>query len=185
MKKSLIIALIVIVLVIVGVFIYKRENSSNTETIALETYEDYENVINKVHELGQNGLFGILTRELELEYEVDDAIVAYTGLENREIFEKVVVSESMITSKAYSLTMAKVKEGENVQEVAKAMVENMDMRRWICVGAEVIYATTYNDVVFLVMGDKDVVKPEFDAFKEIVNQKVTKDIVREDESIEF
>jgi hypothetical protein len=70
-----------------------------------------------------------------------------------------------MSSQAYSLVIAKVKEGTDADKLAKAMSENIDMRKWICVSAEVLYATSTEDLVFLVMSSEEMAKPVFDAFK--------------------
>ena len=61
------------------------------------------------------------------------AVKSATGLENANDLEYIVISEPMITSQAYSLVLAKVKEGKNASEIAKTMNENIDARKWICV----------------------------------------------------
>ena len=45
------------------------------------------------------------------------------------------------------------------------MSENIDMRKWICVSAEVLYATSTEDLAFLVMSSEEMAKPVFGAFK--------------------
>ena len=39
------------------------------------------------------------------------------------------------------------------------------MRKWVCVSAEVLYATSTEDLVFLVMSSEEMAKPVYDAFK--------------------
>ena len=45
------------------------------------------------------------------------------------------------------------------------MSENIDTRKWICVSAEKLYATSSGDIVFLVMSSEEMAKPVYDAFK--------------------
>ena len=97
-----------------------------------------------------------------------DSVKYMTGLSSTENVEAVVVSEPMMSSQAYSLVLVKVKSGANADAIAKEMSENIDMRKWICVSAEVLYATSTEDLAFLVMSSEEMAKPVYDAFKKKV-----------------
>ena len=45
------------------------------------------------------------------------------------------------------------------------------MSKWICVSAEKLYITNYNNIVFYVMSDEDWAQPVYTAFKTYVNNK--------------
>ena len=193
MKKSIIVVIIIAIIILLGVVGYlavtKIQETPNinseedTDLVKFETTADFENVIAKVHEKAQNQITSLETREVEL----DDnyGIETYTGLKTAEKIEKLVVSEPMISSQAYTLAMVKIKSGEDAASIAQEMANEVDLDRWICVSADIVYATNYGDVVFLVMASKETAKAEFDAFKEIVGNKTGKDIVREHDEIEL
>jgi len=61
------------------------------------------------------------------------------------------------------------------------MLDNIDVRKWICVQAERVYVTNYNDVIFLVMASEEWAKPVYDEFKNLVGGKVGKELVRIEE----
>lgn len=193
MKKSTIaiIATIVIILIAGGVFFFVKKDTNSAQggaqntqaSVKLETAKDLQNLIDQMYEKSSNDMFGLETREIALNDEM--AIQSYTGLKSTENLNKVVVSESMITSQAYSLALVKVKQGADVEAVKREMIENVDMRRWICVGADVAYATNYNDVIFLVMSSEEDAKPQYEAFKEIVGGNIGKELTREAEEIQF
>ena len=71
----------------------------------------------------------------------------------------------MMMAQPYSFVLAKVKDGVNVEEVAKKMNENIDERKWICVLPEKVYTTTSGDVICLVMAREEVGKPVYEKFK--------------------
>ena len=59
------------------------------------------------------------------------------------------------------------------------MFEKVDPRKWICVSAEKVCATSSGNVVFLVMTEKENTEKIYDAFKEIaesVGKEYSKDI---------
>jgi hypothetical protein len=106
-----------------------------------------------------------------------DLVNSFTGLENGENLEYVVASEPMITSQAYSLVLVKVKDGVSADEVAKTMSENVNQRKWICVTAEKLYATSSGDIACLVMSNEEMAKPVYEKFKTLagnVNEEYQK-----------
>lgn len=188
MKKSifLVIAIILIALITVSFVVSSKKDSINKNEVAIvnvENVEDLERLIDSVYQKSGNDLFGLETRKLDLSDEM--ALTTYTGLTSNKELEAVVISECMVTSKAYSLAIVKTNEGADVETIKQEMVDNVDMRRWICVEAEVVYATNYNNVIFLVMSEEDLAKPQYDAFKNIVGGKVGKELVRQSEILDF
>lgn len=182
MKKSVIISIIavlivagVIVLFVTGMFNKKEEKTENTtpntstETSTksnlgtIETSEDLSKLVDKLYENEENVLPSLQTQEVDIS---DDEMVKFiTGLDNGKDLEFVVVSEPMMSSQAYSLILAKVKDGVNANDVAKLMHEKVDARKWICVTAEKVYATSSNDVVIVIMSSEDMAKPIYEKFK--------------------
>lgn len=162
--KTIIIALIVIaivVAVVVAIFMVNRKPKTNLETV--NSNEDLLALIDKLYE-GQKGLFSSLQNEA-VDVTDNDFIQYYTGLENGEDLEYVVTSEPMISSQAYSLVLAKVKNGVDANSVAKEMSEKVNTSKWICVSAEKLYVTSSGDIVFLVMSSEDMAKPIYEKFK--------------------
>lgn len=64
-------------------------------------------------------------------------------------------SESMIGAQAYSLVIARVSDASKIEDIKKAMFEGIDMRKWICVGADQLRVVSYADIVMLVMVSSD------------------------------
>ena len=162
--KTIIIALIVIaivVAVVVAILMVNRKPKTNLETV--NSNEDLLALVDKLYE-GQKGLFSSLQNEA-VDVTDNDFIQYYTGLENGEDLEYVVTSEPMISSQAYSLVLAKVKNGVDANSVAKEMSEKVNTSKWICVSAEKLYATSSGDIVFLVMSSEDMAKPIYEKFK--------------------
>lgn len=80
-------------------------------------------------------------------------------------FETAIVSESMMRTSAYSLCLVKVKEGADIEKIKKDIKENVNPRKWICVGVDPknVIVDSIGNVIFLVMSD-DYAKPLHDAF---------------------
>ena len=81
------------------------------------------------------------------------AVQYFTGLSDASKITDVAVYESMMGSQAFSLVMVRTAEGEDAKAVAQKMKDNIDPRKWICVGADEIMAAGYGDTVMFIMVD--------------------------------
>lgn len=161
-KKTIIIAIVALLVVaIAAVLVANGKPKTNLEPVT--SGDDLVALVNKIYE-GQGELYSSLMTQ-ELDVTDNDGVPYYTGLENGENLEYLVVSEPMMMSQAYSLVLAKVKDGVDANAVAKEMSENIDTRKWICVTAEKLYATSSGDVVFLIMTNEEMATPIFEKFK--------------------
>ena len=116
-----------------------------------------------------------------------DEVTSHTGLKTINDIESIVVSEPMMTSQAYSVAVVKVKDTANVEKIKQEMLDNIDMRRWICVSAEQLYITNSGNVVFSVMADKYIAKAVYNDFKKYVNNNIGKELEKsnDEENIEL
>ena len=169
MKKmiSFIIIAILIVAIIVIFVVMNGKGATNNKTNLpqVSNVAELTDVLNKIYEGTKVGVYNVETREIDLTD--DTSVKSYTGLKNGEQLEYAIVSEPLINAQAYSLVMAKVKNGVNANEIAKEMSEGIDTRKWICVSAEKLYATNSGDIVFLIMTNEEMAKGVYDSFKEL------------------
>lgn len=173
MKKKVIIGLVMILAVIAIVlgiiFMNNRpKEEAKTNTVKIEKAEDLSNLINEMYKGKEENLPRLNTQIVDVNDA--DAIKNATGLENGNDFEFVAISEPMISSQAYSLVLAKVKDNVNANNIAKEMSEKIDTRKWICVSAEKLYATNSGDIVCLVMSSEEWAKPVYDEFKKLAGK---------------
>ncbi len=170
MNKTVKVAIIIVIVIVIILGIYvvnsliNKQNKSNLEP--MESGEDLVGLVDKIYEeIPESELLMLESQILDITN--NDSVKYITGLENGTNFEYVVVSEPLMSSQAYSLVLAKVKSGINADEIAKQMSENIDTRKWICVEAEKLYATSSGDIVFLVMSNEGIAKPIYERFKSL------------------
>ena len=99
-----------------------------------------------------------------------DAVWYFTGLQSGEKLTDISVYESMMGSQAFSLILARVAEAGDAEAVAKEMTDNIDTRKWICVGADEKIVAGYGDTVMLIMLDSQLglkAQSYVDAFKSV------------------
>lgn len=171
----IVIAIIVIALIIAGIVfaIYNNKPKSNVQ---ISSTEDMQNLINKVYEGLDNNLPPTLNTQV-VDVSNIDVLKSFTGLTSNEDVDMAIVSEPMIGSQAYSFVLVKVKDGADADKVAKEMSENIDTRKWICVQAEKLYATSVDNFAVLVMSSDEWATPVYNKVKEILgahNEEYTK-----------
>lgn len=99
-----------------------------------------------------------------------DAVWYFTGLSSADKVTDVAVYESMMGSQAFSLILARVVDAGDAEAVAKEMTDNIDTRKWICVGADEKIVAGYGDTVMLIMLDSQLglrAQSYVDAFKSV------------------
>lgn len=173
MNKKIVIAVVVVVLVaIVGLVFVMNKNSATS--IAMETAQDLEGVINTINANVNSELASLMTNVVDVTD--SESVSFFTGLESNENVEAVVVSEPMMTSQAYSFVLVKVSENADVESMKQQMLDNIDTRKWICVTAEKVYVTNHENLICLVMAREELAKPVYNEFKSLVDQKIGKEL---------
>ena len=181
MKKQniLIIGLILLAVISFGIFILV---SGKENTGSLETTKDIIKMINIIDKDNKNVLPELETMKVDIKN--IDEVTSYTGLKTNNDIESIVVSVPMMTSQAYSVAVVKVKDTANVEKIKQEMLDNIDMRRWICVSAEQLYITNSGNVIFSVMADKDTAKAVYNDFKKYVNNNIGKELEKSEYNFE-
>ena len=82
-----------------------------------------------------------------------DALYYFTGLRDASKITDAAVYESMLGAQAFSLVMVRTAEGADTKAIAQEMKDNIDPRKWICVGADEVMAAGYGNTVLFIMTD--------------------------------
>lgn len=103
-------------------------------------------------------IYGITKIDQEIAVETDfidlgnsDFVLYHLGLDDVSGIEEAVVSEALMTTQAYSMVVARVKEGGDAEQIAKQIRSGIDPQKWICVMADDVSVVVYGDVILLVM----------------------------------
>lgn len=169
MKKKNLIICAVIVLIVLAVIIGIAVKSNDNGNIKIESTANMKNLIDSIYKNANVELPSLETNEIDMS---DNYTVStYTGSQDNSNIESIVVSEPLISSQAYSLVVMKLKNSADVEKVKQNIYDNVNMSKWICVSAEKLYITNYNNIVFYVMSDEDWAQPVYTAFKAYVNNK--------------
>ena len=170
-KKFFIIGLILLAVISFIIFILVSGSGKKGN---VETPIDVNDIINTINKNNKNVLPELETIKVDIKN--IDEVTSYTGLKTNDGIESIVVSEPLVTAQAYSVAIVRVKDNADVEKIKQEMLDNIDMRRWICVSAEQLYITNSGNVIFSVMADKDVAKAVYNDFKKYVNNNIGKEL---------
>ena len=184
MKKQNIFIIGLILLAVISFIIFILVSGSGNKG-SVDTPKDINDIINTINKNNKNVLPELETMKVDIKN--IDEVTSYTGLKTNDGIESIVVSVPLITAQAYSVAIVKVKDSADVEKIKQEMLDNIDMRRWICVSAEQLYITNSGNVIFSVMADKDVAKAVYNDFKKYVNNNIGKELEKSnnEENIEL
>ena len=184
MKKQNIFIIGLILLAVISFIIFILVLGSGNKG-NVETPKNINDIINTINKNNKDVLPELETMKVDIKN--IDEVTSYTGLKTNDGIESIVVSVPLITAQAYSVAIVKVKESADVEKIKQEMLDNIDMRRWICVSAEQLYITNSGNVIFSVMADKDIAKAVYNDFKKYVNNNIGKELEKSnnEENIEL
>ena len=91
----------------------------------------------------------------ELDLGDADMLSYQTGLADLEGIEGVYLSESMMSSTAYSAVYIRTTDDADAESIRQQLMDNINPAKWICVTAEQQYAVIFGNDIFFVMGYQD------------------------------
>mgnify|MGYP004627296935 CR=1 FL=1 len=184
MKKQNIFIIGLILLAVISFIIFILVSGSGNKG-SVDTPKDINDIINTINKNNKNVLPELETMKVDIKN--IDEVTSYTGLKTNDGIESIVVSVPLITAQAYSVAIVKVKDSADVEKIKQEMLDNIDMRRWICVSAEQLYITNSGNLIFSVMADKDIAETVYNDFKKYVNNNIGKELEKSnnEENIEL
>lgn len=87
----------------------------------------------------------------------EENVEYYLGSKEIE-FKEALATESMTGSIAYSVILVRTEEGADVEKVKKQIKDNIDPRKWICVGVDdedVVIENKGDLIIVIVVDDSD------------------------------
>ena len=184
MKKQNIFIIGLILLAVISFVIFILVSGSDNKG-GFNTPKDINDIINTINKNNKNVLPELETMKINVKN--IDEVTSYTGLTTNDGIESITVSVPVMTAQAYQVAIVKVKDGIDVEKIKQEMLDNIDMRRWICVSAEQLYITNSGNLIFSVMADKDIAKTVYNDFKKYVNNNIGKELEKsnDEENIEL
>lgn len=163
---KIIIAIVIVVAIVLGVTLFLNNSKPKSNLPEITQAEDLISIVNQIYEGKTENLPMLDTQVLDFVNTPETAQYA-TDIEDFSNIEYAAVSMPLMNAQAYSLVILKVKDGANVEEVAKMVNENAKLDRWVCVAADKILTTSSGNVVFSIMSNAETTQMIYDSFKEL------------------
>lgn len=149
------------------------ENTSGEETTASEeTTESPEmpeeiadtlpEIIKQIYEIYPSNF---PTWENEVDLTNADILKASLGIESGDLVAEAYLSDGMLTTQAYSLSVVRVKNAADAETIAKEMQKNANPGKWVCVWAEAVQIAVSGDLIVMAMTSEEEAQGLIDAFK--------------------
>lgn len=118
---------------------------------------ELKEIVDKMTAVYDVGLMMVETVAVDLN---DEAWYTYqTGLnpEQAALVDAAVLTEPGIGSQPYSMVLLRVKNAEDAQTIADAVLNGVNMHKWVCVAADHARVVTFGDKVLFVMAEDELV----------------------------
>lgn len=94
---------------------------------------------------------------MAVDFDDEYAVSSYMGLtmDDATKVDAAIVSEPMMSSQAYSLVLARVKDKADAAEIAQKMADGVNPRKWVCVEADDLTVVSKDDIIMLFMADSE------------------------------
>ncbi len=180
---KILLPIIIIVAVVIGIRFFLNNSKPKSNLPEITSGEDLVALINKIYEGKTENLPMLDTQILDFVNTPETAQYA-TDIEDFSDIEYAVASLPMMNAQAYSLTILKVKDGADVEAVAKMVNEKAQLNRWVCVCADKVLTTSSGNVVFSIMSNAETAQTIYDSFKTLAGG-IGQEYVREFEQPEM
>jgi len=133
----------------------QEETADPAGMVHLESADDVTAFMDEVYEGVAQDLLPYNIETTELDMNDVDMVEYHTGLTNLSGIEGIYLSESMITSVAYSAIYIRTSDDADAELIRQQLMDSINPAKWICVSAEKENAVILGNDIFFVMGAQD------------------------------
>jgi hypothetical protein len=154
------------------------DNSNTTDTTAPSDESSDTTADSKLEEsltdifaaIYEKRKVGIMLGTNTLDLTNADSLAYNTGLSSADNIIEVVMSEAMIGSQANSSFLMRVEDGADIDAIKQAIINGINPRKWICVGADKVIVCNSGNIIYMVMSADNLIPAEelYNAFAEVV-----------------
>lgn len=132
-----------------------EENADTTGMVHLNSVDEVSAFMDEVYGGVAEDLLPMEVQTTELDLGDTDMISYHTGLSDLDGIEGIYLSESMMSSTAYSAVYIRTTDEADAEAIRKQLMDNINPAKWVCVTAEQQYAVLLGNDIFFVMGYQD------------------------------
>ncbi len=132
-----------------------EENADTAGMVHLNSADEVSAFMDEVYGGVAEDLLPMEVSTTELDLGDTDMISYHTGLSDLDGIEGIYLSESMMSSTAYSAVYIRTTDEADAEAIRQQLMDNINPAKWICVTAEQQYAILLGNDIFFVMGHQD------------------------------
>lgn len=132
-----------------------EENADTAGMVHLNSVDEVSAFMDEVYGGVAEDLLPMEVQTTELDLGDTDMISYHTGLSDLDGIEGIYLSESMMSSTAYSAVYIRTTDEADAEAICKQLMDNINPAKWVCVTAEQQYAVLLGNDIFFVMGYQD------------------------------
>lgn len=132
-----------------------EENADTAGMVHLNSVDEVSAFMDEVYGGVAEDLLPMEVTTTELDLGDTDMISYHTGLSDLDGIEGIYLSESMMSSTAYSAVYIRTTDEADAEAIRTQLMDNINPAKWICVTAEQQYAVLLGNDIFFVMGHQD------------------------------
>lgn len=132
-----------------------EENADTAGMVHLNSVDEVSAFMDEVYGGVAEDLLPMEVSTTELDLGDTDMISYHTGLSDLDGIEGIYLSESMMSSTAYSAVYIRTTDEADAEAIRQQLMDNINPAKWICVTAEQQYAVLLGNDIFFVMGHQD------------------------------
>ena len=132
-----------------------EENADTAGMVHLNSADEVSAFMDEVYGGVAEDLLPMEVSTTELDLGATDMISYHTGLSDLDGIEGIYLSESMMSSTAYSAVYIRTTDEADAEAIRQQLMDNINPAKWICVTAEQQYAVLLGNDIFFVMGHQD------------------------------
>lgn len=132
-----------------------EENADTAGMVHLNSVDEVSAFMDEVYGGVAEDLLPMEVMTTELDLGDADMISYHTGLSDMDGIEGIYLSESMMSSTAYSAVYIRTTDEADAEAIRKQLMDSINPAKWICVTAEQQYAVLFGNDIFFVMGQQD------------------------------
>lgn len=132
-----------------------EENADTAGMVHLNSVDEVSTFMEEVYGGVAEDLLPMQVMTTELDLGDTDMISYHTGLTDLDGIAGIYLSESMMSSTAYSAVYIRTTDEADAEAIRQQLMDNINPAKWICVTAEQQYAVLVGNDIFFVMGYPD------------------------------
>ncbi len=123
--------------------------------VHLESVDEVSAFFDEAYEGVAQDLLPYEIQTTELDLNDADMLEYHTGLTDLSGVAGIYLSESMMSSTAYSAVYIRTNDEGDAKAVLQALMDNINPAKWVCVSAEKQIGALFGNDIFFVMGSAD------------------------------